>query len=303
MTDEEKLKAQQLEFIKKLQAIGSDLWGGAAGASSGTEAEGGAEQASHPDQPSENGKQSLPKKNKVQTRPEIGIENLWMTADETIDWTDALAYERPNDGLTAPGLWQYYHRMAEKVLSGDIQAYAEVLRKMNPLGDLTGYADGLTMRAPDAERLEGQFTCRADYLEKNGTEYLAHPTENLGNERYFYSKLCNLYFTYELDRKLKEKNSNISCNAFNPGFMPDTNLNSMPQSVIDEVKTKMPERLGSLSVSSKAVAKLLTEKEFSHVSGKYFSMSTTPVKSSELSYNLENARELWKISSKFSGLN
>ncbi|MBQ7067916.1 MAG: SDR family NAD(P)-dependent oxidoreductase [Synergistaceae bacterium] len=137
----------------------------------------------------------------------------------------------------------------------------------------------------------------------NGTEYLAHPTENLGNERYFYSKLCNLYFTYELDRKLKEKNSNISCNAFNPGFMPDTNLNSMPQSVIDEVKTKMPERLGSLSVSSKAVAKLLTEKEFSHVSGKYFSMSTTPVKSSELSYNLENARELWKISSKFSGLN
>ncbi len=173
MTDEEKLKAQQLEFIKKLQAIGSDLWGGAAGASSGTEAEGGAEQASHPDQPSENGKQSLPKKNKVQTRPEIGIENLWMTADETIDWTDALAYERPNDGLTAPGLWQYYHRMAEKVLSGDIQAYAEVLRKMNPLGDLTGYADGLTMRAPDAERLEGQFTCRADYLEKNGTGYLA----------------------------------------------------------------------------------------------------------------------------------
>ena len=173
MTDEEKLKAQQLEFIKKLQAIGSDLWGGVTGVSDAETEDASEAQASGADQASETGKNSLPKQNKVQTRPEIGIDNLWMTADETIDWTDALAYERPNDGLTAPGLWQYYHRMAEKILSGDIQAYAEVLRKINPLGDLTGFADGLTMRAPDAERLEGQFTCRGDYLEKNGTGYLA----------------------------------------------------------------------------------------------------------------------------------
>ena len=165
MTDEEKLKAQQMEFLKKLQAIGSDLWGGKADLPEAASEDASSQPAG---QAAEAGKQ-----NPQTFRPKIGIENLWMTADETVDWTDALAYERPNDGLTAPGLWQYYHQQAEKVLSGDIQAYAEVLRKINPLGDLTEYADGLTMRAPDAERLEGQFTCRADYLEKYGKLYPA----------------------------------------------------------------------------------------------------------------------------------
>ena len=173
MTDEEKLKAQQLEFIKKLQAIGSDLWGGAAGASSGTEAEGGAEQASHPDQPSENVKQSLPKKNKVQTRPEIGIENLWMTADETIDWTDALAHSAPTDGLTGARMWAFYHKHAQKVLAGDLNAYTEVLQKANPLGELTEFAENITMQAQSPDRLESCFVCKKELMEQNRKQYLA----------------------------------------------------------------------------------------------------------------------------------
>lgn len=57
---------------------------------------------------------------------------------------------------------------------------------------------------------------------------LAHPNdENIsdwqheGRLRYVHSKLCNLLFAYELSRKVK----NVNINAFNPGFIPNTNLN------------------------------------------------------------------------------
>ena len=192
MTDEEKLKAQQdvlkaqqRELLKKLKAIGADFWsgspqedgaehpagGGQAGsAASPTGTAGPAVAPGNTPRPQDSG---TVKRSEVTGRPVIGIENLWMTADETVDWTEALAHDRPTDGLTAPGVWRFFHEHAERVLIGDVQAYAAVLRKINPLGDLTAYADGLTMRAPSAERLEGQFTCRDDLLKQYDRKYLA----------------------------------------------------------------------------------------------------------------------------------
>ena len=41
---------------------------------------------------------------------------LWKTADEPIDWTEALASETPTDGLTAPEKWTLYHQQADAVL-------------------------------------------------------------------------------------------------------------------------------------------------------------------------------------------
>lgn len=144
-----------------------------------------------------------------------------------------------------------------------------------------------------------------DALTWFGTEAIAHPAENLGSARYFYSKLCNLYFTYELDRRLRAKGSRITCNALNPGFMSNTNLQpggAMTLERINWVKQNLPERVGDLAESSRAAAELLTSEDFAGVSGKYFSMSTNAAKSSELSYNVENARELWEASEKLSGL-
>ena len=139
----------------------------------------------------------------------------------------------------------------------------------------------------------------------NGTDAIARNAEHLKNTRYFYSKLCNLYFTYELDRKLRAKGSRITCNAMNPGFMPMTNLQAggtLTQEQIDHVRRTMPERCGDLGRSAAVAAELLMSEEFAGISGKYYSMSTTPKESSELSYNTVNARELWDASVKLSGL-
>ena len=152
------LTKEQIELMKKLKAIGADLWG-----NSDTEPEGEArEEHSEASAP----EASVPKKEK-------GLDALWKTADETVDWTDALAHSTPTDGLTGLRLWTFYHEQAEKVLAGDLEAYSEVLRRANPLGELTEYAKGITMRAVSADRLESTFVCREELLAEKGRTYLS----------------------------------------------------------------------------------------------------------------------------------
>lgn len=90
-----------------------------------------------------------------------------------MDWTDALAHDTPTDGLTGRRLWSFYHKMAEKVLSGDLEAYAEVLKTSNPLGELTDYADSINMRAPSADCLESTFVCKDELMKDDRKLYLA----------------------------------------------------------------------------------------------------------------------------------
>ena len=147
----------QNEFMKRMKAIASDLWGGIAPAEEETPA-------------------PAVQKDNTPAAPEklkTGIQNIWKTADETIDWTDALAHSTPTDGLTGPRMWAFYHKNAQKVLDGDLTAYTEVLQKANPLGELTEFAENITMRAPAPERLESTFICKKEQLEKNRKLYLA----------------------------------------------------------------------------------------------------------------------------------
>ncbi len=139
-------------------------------------------------------------------------------------------------------------------------------------------------------------------LEWKEPEILAHPKEE-DRRKYSYSKLGNIYFTYELEKRLKAINSKIIVNAFNPGMM-NTNFsgghNSPARTAI--VKLTMPERVGDLSKSSSALAELITNEEFSNVSGKYFDRSTNYIDSSELAYNVDNRLELWNKSVEWTNL-
>lgn len=47
------------------------------------------------------------------TAPQLPpFESFWRTADDSVDWTDALLRREPNDGLTDPELWHFYHEQA-----------------------------------------------------------------------------------------------------------------------------------------------------------------------------------------------
>ena len=82
-----------------------------------------------------------------------------------------------------------------------------------------------------------------------GTETLAHPSEDgkASRLRYSFSKLCNLYFVYELARRLEAEGSGIRVNAFNPGMM-QTNFAPVDKARAAVVKMTMPKRFGDLNI-------------------------------------------------------
>lgn len=140
-------------------------------------------------------------------------------------------------------------------------------------------------------------------MEWRGTEALAHPNAALAHEsiRYSYSKLCNLYFVYELAQRLSSQGSNIYVNAFNPGLMK-TNFMPLTKASMAFVKMSMPERYGDLDKSSTAYAQLVTEDGLVKESGLYYDRSIHAKRSSALSYNIENRKELWAKSCEYCGL-
>ena len=136
-----------------------------------------------------------------------------------------------------------------------------------------------------------------------GTEALAYADGSKVNlrMRYSYSKLANIYFIHELARRLEEQGSSVSANAFNPGMM-QTNFAKTNRAHVAMVKHTMPHRLGDLEKSSDALAELVLDDTLATTSANYYDRSTTAVPSSELSYNDENARELWEASERLCGL-
>lgn len=138
-----------------------------------------------------------------------------------------------------------------------------------------------------------------------GTEAIARPNDDMAVNplRYSYSKLCNVYFTYELARRLKEQNSTITVNAFNPGLMK-THLikGGSNEEFFEFIRKQVPERYGDLNNSSSALAELVYSDDIIFSSGHFYDRSIRPCFTSELSYNKKNAAELWKMSEKYCGL-
>ena len=159
------LNAQE-ELKRRLKAIGADLWGDAERA---VERDFAAEAAPGNERREAGaGAQA----GKAAEGRKLTLKNLWMTADETVDWTEALLYASPRDGLTPQKKWNFFHRIAPRVLAGEKEAYAEVLTTLNPLGDVAEYAAGMVLRTPGPDRVECAFECQKDDLEKLGRNYL-----------------------------------------------------------------------------------------------------------------------------------
>ena len=111
---------------------------------------------------------SAPRKVYQSTFPPF--EQLWKTADDTVDWTDALAHARPTDGLTSENLWAFFHQHAARVLQGDTAAYVEVLQAANPMGDLAPYAKSFDVETLDADHLAVRFNAHPAYINKDEAE-------------------------------------------------------------------------------------------------------------------------------------
>ena len=117
-------------------------------------------------------------------------------------------------------------------------------------------------------------------------------------DAYSKSKLANILFTYELARRLE--GTRVTVNAVHPGLV-STNLSSNSSGFTKFVWNIMSIFALNVEKGAESSVFLATSPDIKNITGKYYSkMNMVP--SSEESYNEENAKRLWKVSLKMTGL-
>lgn len=133
---------------------------------------------------------------------------------------------------------------------------------------------------------------------------LANPPKNdpvAGRCRYTTSKLCNVLFVYELDRRLGHGAQGISVNAFDPGMMPGSDLaRDYPPLQRFAWRFLLPALrilpgVRSTRTSGRHLAALVADPRFDGVIGSYFD-GLKAVRSSADSYDRTKATDLWETS-------
>jgi light-dependent protochlorophyllide reductase len=132
---------------------------------------------------------------------------------------------------------------------------------------------------------------------------LAHPPGDTidGRRRYTTSKLCNVLFAYELDRRLGQGQRSITVNAFDPGLMPGSGL-ARDYSPIGRwawrylfPALRVLPNVNSTRSSGQRLAALAGDPRYDGVTGSYFE-GLRPVRSSVDSYDRDKALDLWETS-------
>lgn len=145
-------------------------------------------------------------------------------------------------------------------------------------------------------------------------EALAYPqmesaisAARLGQRRYTTSKLCNILFAYELNRRLGEGAKGVTVNAFNPGLMPGSGLardygtlQRLVWRFLMPALRVLPQVRGT-GQSGRDLAALAGDHSYEDVTGRYFD-GRKLIASSQDSYDLEKARDLWETSEHLSRL-
>lgn len=101
------------------------------------------------------------------------FRDLWKTADESIDWTEALVSSTTTDPLTPQDRWTQYHQQADAVLHGSTSAYLTVLRAANPMDDLMPFVTAMDVRAESSDKLSASFAVRPDLMNGDARRYVS----------------------------------------------------------------------------------------------------------------------------------
>jgi retinol dehydrogenase-12 len=120
-----------------------------------------------------------------------------------------------------------------------------------------------------------------------------------GWKAYSQSKLANILFTYELDRRLNS--GYVTVNSLTPGFVA-TRIGHNSGRLIASI-VRVIQRMGGVTPmeGAQTVIYLAGSPAVEGISGKYF-RDEEAVASSPLSYDREVARRVWELSERMTGL-
>ncbi|XP_067041375.1 dehydrogenase/reductase SDR family member on chromosome X-like [Acropora muricata] len=120
-------------------------------------------------------------------------------------------------------------------------------------------------------------------------------------EAYNQSKLANVLFSYELNRRLKEKNCPVTSNAVHPGIVNTELFHGLPwclkipQDGLVYLLFKTPKQGADSSLY------VALSPEMEGLGGLYF-VNSSPSQSSEESHREDLQNKLWKISCELTGI-
>jgi NAD(P)-dependent dehydrogenase (short-subunit alcohol dehydrogenase family) len=139
-----------------------------------------------------------------------------------------------------------------------------------------------------------------------------------GRLAYVNSKLCNLWFVYELERRLRAAGlakDALTVNGYDPGLVPGSGLaREYPPALrfvwdrilpgVARVLSPLLPTINPAPKSGAALARLVLDAALAGVSGQYFPSHTRwrAAASSEASYDEARARALWEESVRLTGL-
>lgn len=88
----------------------------------------------------------------------VTLKSIHKASDDTIDWTEVLVSPVAPDESYNQEMWRYYHSVAGKVLSGDIDTYLQLIYEVNPLDDLLAYGGNFEFGTDNPQKIEVEFS-------------------------------------------------------------------------------------------------------------------------------------------------
>jgi len=128
-------------------------------------------------------------------------------------------------------------------------------------------------------------------------EELNDPKNFNGMTAYRNSKLANVWFCYELSKRLE--GTGVTCNVLNPGLIPETGLGRNAPYVLlllfRYILYYFHPLARTLDHGANTIVDAATNLKWDNVTGKYFS-DLAEVKSSDESHDMEKSKKLWELS-------
>lgn len=95
------------------------------------------------------------------------IKRIYLYEDAPIDWTELIAGASADELLMDHTVHAYCMQMAPRILSGDVDAYLEVIEQLRPVDDLALYSGDFEFGTDNANYIEVEFSVKLDRVLKN----------------------------------------------------------------------------------------------------------------------------------------
>lgn len=98
------------------------------------------------------------------------VKSIYAGSDDEIEWAEIAAGTDADELLMDEQVWNYCRKVANKVLSGDIDSYLDTIEALRPVDDLLLYGCDFEFGTDKSSYIEAEFNAKAEELLPNGVQ-------------------------------------------------------------------------------------------------------------------------------------